>query len=441
MGTRRPLLLALAVAVMCPLAALAGSPSSAPAVGGIRVEFILFGLTLAGVAVFHRRTFEVAMTGLVVITTYRLWATHFDMLAHLHAEWPLLLNLFGLLMGFAILARHFEEARIPHLLPRWLPPGWLGGFVLLAAVFVMATFIDNIAAAMIGGTFAAAVFHRRVRVGYLAAIAGAANAGGAFSVLGNTTTTMMWIDGVGALDILRSFIGSAVCLLTLGVCAAIQQHRHQPIVHGMDAELRLDAGRAVIVVLIPLLAVVANLTTGFPALGVWVAILIGTTFRSTPWHELARSFKGSLFLLALVFCASLMPVSELPVATWRSTFLIGVVSAVFDNIPLTKLALDQGGYDWALVAYAIGCGGSMIWFGSSAGVALCNRFPEARNALRWMREGWHVAAGYVLGFFVMLWLLGWHPVPPHKHSAAAPVPVLQPADTTGTRSPAAPSGR
>ena len=46
---------------------------------------------------------------------------------------------------------------------------------------------------------------------------------------------------------------------------------------------------------------------------------------------------------------------------------------VFDNIPLTVLALKQGGYDWALLAYAVGFGGSMVSFGSSAGVALTNR--------------------------------------------------------------------
>ena len=51
------------------------------------------------------------------------------------------------------------------------------------------------------------------------------------------------------------------------------------------------------------------------------------------------------------------------------------MSAVFDNIPLTALALKQGGYDWGFLAYAVGFGGSMIWFGSSAGVALSNMYP------------------------------------------------------------------
>ena len=88
---------------------------------------------------------------------------------------------------------------------------------------------------------------------------------------------------------------------------------------------------------------------------------------------------------------------------------LGFVSAVFDNIPLTALALKQGGYDWGFLAYAVGFGGSMIWFGSSAGVALSNMYPEAQSAVAWLLGGWHVTVAYVVGFFVMLAVLGWHP--------------------------------
>ena len=51
----------------------------------------------------------------------------------------------------------------------------------------------------------------------------------------------------------------------------------------------------------------------------------------------------------------------------------------------------------------------MIWFGSSAGVAITNSFPDAKNTARWLKEGWHVAVAYVIGFFVMLALAGWSP--------------------------------
>ena len=384
------------------------------AVFGIPIEFIIFGLILVGVAVFHRRTFEVAVTGLAILLAYKLGFTGFALIHHLHNEWRLLLNLFGLLMGFAILARHFEQSRIPDVLPHWLPNDWKGGFVLLAIVFGLAIFIDNIAAAMLGGAIALSVYRGKIHIGFIAAIAAAANAGGAFSVIGSTPTSMMWIDGVAARDVLPAALGSTVGLLIFGVAASWQQQRYQPISRDANPRIPIDWGRFAIVALIPALAVVTNITMGMMALGVWAAILIGSTFRKTDWSELRRSLKGSLFLVALVLSASLMPVDKLPPATWHSTLLIGVLSAVFANIPLTKLALDQGGYDWAFAAYAISCGGSMIWFGSSAGVALCNMFPEARDVVQWTRRGWHVTAGYLAGFFVMLLVLGWHPHARHK---------------------------
>ena len=110
----------------------------------------------------------------------------------------------------------------------------------------------------------------------------------------------------------------------------------------------------------------------------------------------------------------MMPVDELPAASPQTTFGLGFVSAVFDNIPLTKLALEQGGYDWGALAYAVGFGGSMIWFGSSAGVAVSSLFPEAKSVGEWLRQGWHVAVGYVVGFLVLMTVLGWHPHPSHR---------------------------
>ena len=153
----------------------------------------------------------------------------------------------------------------------------------------------------------------------------------------------------------------------------------------------------------------------FPFIGaaVWLVILASVPVRRPDWELLPESARGAIFLLSLVLCASMMPVEKLPPATWPTTLGLGFVSAVFDNIPLTALALKQGGYDWGFLAYAVGFGGSMIWFGSSAGVALSNLFPEARSVGQWLKHGWMIAAAYVVGFMVLLAVLGWHPHQQH----------------------------
>ncbi len=155
-------------------------------------------------------------------------------------------------------------------------------------------------------------------------------------------------------------------------------------------------------------------------LAVWVVILATAPLRQPDWEIMPETFKGTIFLLALVTCASMMPVEKLPAASWQTALGLGFVSAVFDNIPLTALALKQGGYDWGFLAYAVGFGGSMIWFGSSAGVALSNMYPEAKSVGLWLRHGWHVAVAYVIGFFVMLAILGWHPDAPHRKRVDLP---------------------
>jgi Na+/H+ antiporter NhaD/arsenite permease-like protein len=408
-----------------------------PAVGGIRVEFILFALTLLGVAVFHHKTFWVALTGLCVILGYKLildpefhLAEHLlgggpllDQILHKHlreGEWSTLLNLLGLLLGFAVLSKTFEDSGLADRLPRWLPDDWKGGFVLLLFVFVLSAFLDNIAAALIGGTVALVVFRRRVHLGYLAAVVAAANAGGAGSVLGDTTTTMMWIDGVSPVDVLRAFLAAGAAFLFFAWFASRQQDRHQRIQRDPVEHTPIDGARLGIVGLVLVGAIVSNVLFDLPALGVWVAIVLGQVIRRMPWKEVPAALMGTVFLLFLVTCASLMPVRDLPAASWRTAFLLGFVSAVFDNIPLTKLCLHQGCYDWSMLAYAVGFGGSMIWFGSSAGVAICNKFPEARNVGAWLRGGWHVVVAYVIGFFVLLLVSGWQPGDTRRIKANGP---------------------
>src|SRR4030095_11847089 len=89
----------------------------------------------------------------------------------------------------------------------------------------------------------------------------------------------------------------------------------------------------------------------FPVIGVavWVAILVSAPLRRPDWSVMPETVKGSIFLPALVACASMMPVEKRPAASWQTAFGLGFVSAVFDNIPLTALALKQGGYDWGML--------------------------------------------------------------------------------------------
>ena len=444
----RPLSIAALLLLALPDRAFAAAREigfSGPSLGPVPVEFILFGLVLLGVAVLHNQTMRIAIAGAVGIALYKIVASPFRTGSsvtgfglHLESEWVILTNLLMLLVGFALLARHFENSEVPAALPKYLPDGWLGGFVLLWMICILSSFLDNIAAALIGGAVAHTVFRGKIHIGYLAAIVAASNAGGAGSVVGDTTTTMMWIAGVPPLQVLHAYGGSFVAMFVCGIPAALKQHSYSPIHRGDAANARVDWVRVSVVLSILVAAIIVNVVINtrftdvsdqFPFLGaaVWAAILLTAALRKPDWSLLPAAFKGAAFLLSLVLCASMMPVERLPTASWHAALGLGFVSAVFDNIPLTALALKQGGYDWGVLAYAVGFGGSMIWFGSSAGVALVSMYPEGRDAGKWLREGWFVTVAYIVGFFALISLLGFHPgAKPRGSVEPTPVSVVAP---------------
>jgi Na+/H+ antiporter NhaD/arsenite permease-like protein len=429
----------LLIILLCPIAIFA-SDGSVPMIGPVRVEFLIFGLILLGVALFHKQTFWVAVTGLTVLLAFKfIFDPAFHLGEHMfgtipfgeqildkglrQGEWGIILNLLGLLLGFAVLSKIFEESRVPEILPRYLPDDWKGPFLLLIFVFILSSFLDNIAAALIGGTIALVVFKNKVHIGYIAALVAASNAGGSGSVVGDTTTTMMWIDGVAAFNVLHAYVAAVVALLFFAWFAAHQQDKYQKIQKDANINVKIDWLKLLHVVLILAGAIISNILYDMPALGVWIAIVIGVLLRPVPWKEVPGALKGTIFLLCLVICASMMPVEELPDASWVTALALGFLSAVFDNIPLTKLCLDQGHYDWGMLAYAVGFGGSMIWFGSSAGVAITNKFPEGRNVVLWLKKGWHIAVAYIIGFFTLYLLLGWEPADTKEHKINnCPVP-------------------
>ena len=404
---------------------------------GIPTEFALFGLMLIGVAAFHRAALAIAVAGFLAILAFEAFVTTFPtghgmgaLLLHLRHEWVIITNLFLLLVGFEVLSNQFERSNISDHLPNLLPDGFAGSVALLGVIFVLAAFLDNIAAAVLGGVMARHLYQGRVTVAFIAALVASSNAGGAGSVIGDTTTTIMWLKGVSALTVIPAYVAAVPAFVILALFGARAQNRHQPILANDEPGHLLEWRRIWIVAFILLAAVTANVlatslsdgeeTAPWLGMALWAAILLTSVVARPDWSVTRDGAKGAVFLVSLVAAASLMPLKGLPEPSWQTAFGLGVLSSVFDNIPLTVLALRQGGYDWALLSFAVGFGGSMVWFGSSAGVAITNLYPEGRSVIRWLKEGWFVPLAYVVGFFVMLLLTGWDPTVEHASSWVAP---------------------
>ena len=160
----------------------------------------------------------------------------------------------------------------------------------------MSSFLDNIAAAMIGGSIAIVIFRQNVHIGFIAAIVAASNAGGAGSVVGDTTTTMMWDRRVHPVMLIEAYSASLVAFLIFGFLASRQQFALQPVSSDPNADLRpIRYNKLIICLMILAGAISTNILLDFPAAGVWAAILIGALFCTTPWGEARHALRGSAF--------------------------------------------------------------------------------------------------------------------------------------------------
>ena len=202
----------------------------------VPVQYLMFAAMLAGVAVFNRHALWVSLVGLAAILMFEGMVSGFPtghglaaLAEHAAHEWVTIANLFLLLSGFALLSNQFEQSNISDHLPDHLPGNWTGGLALLGIVFILSAFLDNIAAAVLGGVMASHLYQGKVSIGFLAAIVASANAGGTGSVIGDTTTTLMWLHGVSPIHVLPAYFAAIPAFLIFAPLGAWYQHRHQPI--------------------------------------------------------------------------------------------------------------------------------------------------------------------------------------------------------------------
>ncbi|MBM3227893.1 hypothetical protein FJZ27_03470 [Candidatus Peribacteria bacterium] len=403
--------------------------------------FVMFLMMLVGLLLFHHHKLWVVMIGFITLSLtfkeqHNGWHTLVNHFMEHHRS-HLLFNLWLLLPAFALVAYYFEHSGASHGLAKILK----SDVALLWVVFLLSTVLDNIAAALIGGTIVLAKYGApRVPFLLLIGVIGASNLGGAGSPVGDTTTVMMFISEnpkIPVSNIFMAFIATipAQILLTMlttkhGISA--QSGEASAVVEEMDllesaahrtgddaatghAEAEGLAGSQHAVQwsqMWPMLAIpgliIGNLQDQ-PGLGVWAGLVIGLALakREFEWKVFKEALPNTGFLLLLVGAAEMLPLNSVkPMLNTMPrdiiAILMGLLSAWFDNIPLTAVCLALKDFDWGLLAYCVGYGGSAMWFGSSAGVAMGLLFPQIYDTKKW---GWPfliVTATYMFGAFVYL---------------------------------------
>lgn len=321
-------------------------------------------------------------------------------------------NVFGALRG-ALESRAFSLRQL-----YWITGG---------LAFLLSPIADNLTTALVMGTVAVAVGHGNTRFTVAACvnIVVAANAGGAFSPFGDITTLMIWQKGVVSFFAFFALLGPAlVNWLVPAALLGIGLPTDRPPAAGQRESIRKGGVAVALLFLATIAATVLlhhtlhlppflGMLLGLGVLNLYGYVLQRETEDAPDMFERLRDVEWDTLLF---FCGIMLCVGGLGALGYLTTLshalygglgatganvLIGILSAVVDNIPLTFAVLsmepDLDLKQWLLLTLTAGTGGSLLSIGSAAGVALMGVAREHYTFGAHLRCAWAVALGYAAG--------------------------------------------
>jgi len=321
---------------------------------------------------------------------------------------------------------------------------WITGFI----AFFLSPVADNLTTALVLSTVLLTLEHHNRQFLILGAIniVVAANAGGAWSPFGDITTLMVWTAGKGAFSEFlflfpSSFIGWIVTayLLSKYLPNGSPSDKNNTGACKIPEEATIKKGGIGIVILgitTIILSVTVHQVFHLPAF--W-GMMLGLALFGFYSSYLKKKYKERIWLYRrmaevendtlLFFFGLLAAVSGLSyigyiaiaaniyntVDPFWVNVMIGVVSAIIDNVPLMFAVLKANPVmdttQWMLVTLTAGIGGSLISFGSAAGVGVMGKLRGIYTVGTHMKYAWTVALGYVISigiFYLQFEIFGFH---------------------------------
>ncbi|PVX51987.1 sodium/proton antiporter (NhaD family) [Balneicella halophila] len=323
-------------------------------------------------------------------------------------------------------------------------------WIVAILAFVLSAIIDNLTATIVLITILRKLIHDRpTRLWYAGLIVIAANAGGAWSPIGDVTTTMLWIANKTSVALLieHLLLPSAICMLVPVIIASMLPPFKGDIPEApanSEEELLLSSKTILFLGLGGILSVPFFKT--FTHLPPWVGMILALSIvwlvseyviPERDWtHEKRRKYSvhkalakiemnSILFFLGILMAVAalesigvLFHAQEWLTETVPNTnvviLLLGVASAIIDNVPLVAASIGMYGSAfpidhsaWHFIAYAAGTGGSMLIIGSAAGVAAMGM--ERINFIWYLKKiTWLAVLGYLAGALVFYLMFGVH---------------------------------
>ncbi len=317
--------------------------------------------------------------------------------------------------------------------------------IISVLAFFLSAVLDNLTTSIVMVSLLRKLIHNRVqRKLYAGMVIIAANAGGAWSPIGDVTTTMLWIGGqITSINIIKTLILPSIVCMVIPLMIVARQMKGRvvraPYDHKAAEEQELVKGSRIMLIMgvgallfVPIFKTVTHLP---PYLGMLFGLGVlwltsemihidKTEEEKKPYsaiHALSKIDTSSvLFFLGILLSISALETMNIlrVTAEWLNNtigdmkiivFIIGILSAIVDNVPL--VAASMGMYDlavypvdhwmWEFMAYCAGTGGSILIIGSAAGVAVMGM--ERIDFMWYVKKISGLAfLGYVAGAIVYL---------------------------------------
>lgn len=315
--------------------------------------------------------------------------------------------------------------------------------IITGLTFFLSALLDNLTTAIVMTSLCAKILNEKEdRLWFAGMIVIAANAGGAWSPLGDVTTTMLWIGGqITALNIMKQLIlpSIAVCIIpALIIAYRFKGKKFSAIPESTCSPKEKKDGKTILLfgvgflIFVPIFKTLTHLP---PFMGMLLALgfmwVITTIIHKSKEAEIAERFTVAkalqkvdtpsiLFFLGILLAVSalqsfglLKQMADALSSTLKNDYLIGtalgLLSAIVDNVPL--VAASQGMYDlsayptdhpfWEFLALTTGTGGSAIIIGSAAGVAVMG--IEQIDFMWYLKKiSWLALIGFAAGILVFL---------------------------------------
>lgn len=314
---------------------------------------------------------------------------------------------------------------------------WITGFI----AFFLAAIIDSLTTAIVMMALLRKLVHVKEERWMMAGmVVIAANAGGAWSCIGNVPTTLLWIGNqITPFDVvLKNFIPSLICLIIPLSLASFNLKGNFPEKTAKEKSGAISNAQSKFVLIfglgLLLFVPVLKTTTHLPPfmgmlLGVGVLWLVTDIMHKHKEDDQKKEFSvykaltridvpSVLFFFGILSAVSALEAKGIlgELGLWMNDAIgnqniivygIGVLSAIVDNVPLVKACqgmytLDQfptNSHFWHFISYCAGTGGSILIIGSAAGVAIMGM--EKIDFMWYAKKiGWLALAGYTAGAIV-----------------------------------------